>query len=64
MKKPKTASQILESLNEFLLGPEPDFKTMPPAEVTAYLKKNKLDPEKVYTAAKAMLKEAKARQNM
>lgn len=58
-KKPETSSQMLESLNEFLLGTESDFKTMPTEKVAAYLKKNKLDSESVYRATKEMFKEAR-----
>lgn len=58
-KKPETASQMLESLNEFLLGPEPDFKTMSPEKVATHLKKNKLDANQVFATTRASLKEAR-----
>lgn len=57
-KKPETASQMLESLNEFLLGEEPDFKDMSTGEIAAYLKKNKLDSGRVFKAARSALNEA------
>lgn len=57
-KKPETASQMLESLNEFLLGEEPDFKSMPADEVAAYLQKEKLDAGRVFKTARSALASA------
>ncbi len=56
-KNPETASQMLESLNDFLLEPESDFRPMPSEKVTAYLKKNKLDAARVTSAVQAKLDE-------
>lgn len=58
-KKPETAPQMLEALNEFLLGLEPDFKTMSTEKLAAYLKKNKLAADQVFATTTAMLKEAR-----
>ena len=54
-KKSEKPSRVLELLDEFFLGTDPDFKTMPLEEVTAYLEKNKLDSESVYRATRATL---------
>ena len=56
-KKPETASRMLESLNDFLLGPMPNFSTMPSEEVAAYLKKNKRDAARVTRSTRTMLDE-------
>lgn len=58
-KKPETASQMLESLNEFLIGPEPDFKTMPADKVAAYLEKNRIDANSLAKTTRSMLSEAR-----
>jgi hypothetical protein len=63
-KKPETASQMLETLNEFMLGPEPDFKTMTTEQVAEYLKKNKLDANQVFAATRALLKETRGQMEL
>jgi hypothetical protein len=42
-KKPKSSSAILKSLHTFLSGPKEDVKTIPMAEIDAYLKENGID---------------------
>ena len=57
-KKPETASEVLRSINEFLLGPEPDFESMSEEEVKAFLRKNQVDSTSVFRAARNSLEEA------
>lgn len=63
-KKPETASEMLESLNDFLLGDEPDFKGMPEEEVAAYLEKSNLDSEQVFKAVHRALAKARGQQEL
>lgn len=59
-KKPDTAAEMVEALNEFLLDPAPDFREMPADRVAAYLKKNRLDSAGVFKVARTAVAEARA----
>ena len=54
-RKPETASQMMEALNDFLLGPEPDFKTMPSEELAAFVSKHGLDVDPVWKSVRSAL---------
>ena len=54
-RKPETASQTLEALNDFLLGPEPDLKAMSSQEVATFLSENRLDADAVFKAVTSAL---------
>ena len=54
-RKPETASQMAGALNDFLLGPEPDFKTMSSKELAAFVSKNRLNVEPVLKTVRSAL---------
>jgi hypothetical protein len=58
-RKPETASQMLEALNDFFLGPEPDLKTMSPDELATFVSENRLDADTVFKAVTSALEAAR-----
>jgi len=60
-KQSETAVKILQSLNDFLLGDELDFKRMPREKVSKFLEKHQLDADKVYKNAKDALSLARGK---
>lgn len=48
----------LRRLNDFLLGEEPDFKTMPMADVKAYLNRHQLDSTSAFRKVRQYLRES------
>ena len=53
--KPETACQMMEALGDFVFGEEPDFRTMPSKEVSAFLSEHGLDVEPVSKAVASAL---------
>jgi len=63
-KKPETASQMLESLNEFLLGEEPDFKSLEADKVAEYLEKRSLNSARVFKEVHRTIATAQGQQRL
>lgn len=61
---PKTASDILKSLNSFLLGPEEDVTLLQAEQVQGYLKSRGIDPAPLVSHVKQRLVKLKAEQEL
>lgn len=60
-RKPETAAQTMEALNDFLLGPEPDFRTMPREELAAFVSKYGLDVGPLLKSVRSALAESRGK---
>lgn len=61
-KRPQTANDALRMLHEFLLGEEPDFRSMPNEEVQGYLEEAGVDPNPTIRAIRNQVAKAKGAQ--
>lgn len=61
---PKTASDILKSLNSFLLGPEEDVTLLPAEQVQGYLKSEGIDSAPLVTQVRQRIAKLKAEQEL
>jgi hypothetical protein len=63
-KPPQTAAKALRALHELLLGPEPDFSSMPIEEVREYLKNAGVDASLTVKAVQKRVAEARGQQRL
>lgn len=60
----KTASDILKSLNSFLLGPEEDVALLPADQVQGYLKSEGIDPAPLVNKVRQRIAKLKAEREL